>query len=301
MTLFTYQRHGYDIAFASKYEHEFESWFENLAKKLHPGGDCQGVRLTQGDGKIDAFVINRQIVYQCYAPQTFKTSSATAKIKDDFWGVHAHLGGNLKEWAFVHNHCTGNLDKDSLKAINDIKTKLVASGEEIKLRVLGKEALWEELVEKLDFTQLRALFGEPNPVELNYESLEKIIYSLKMADYTPSTDPISQPDVAKLDFNKLGESSKAMIKMARAVDYKVGEYFDRCSDLELGEKVAERFKAKYVQYRDIDTLPPDEIFNKLQFEVGWKDSPDAQHTYACMAILSFFFHQCDIFENNPVQ
>lgn len=71
---------------------------------MYPSGDVQGVRLTQGDGKMDAVILSEQTVFQCYGPQTFQPSKAAAKVTTDFTGAHQFLDGRLKKWIFVHNH-----------------------------------------------------------------------------------------------------------------------------------------------------------------------------------------------------
>ncbi len=63
-SLFTYQRSNYLNEFRTKFTNDFESWFATIAKALHSTGDIQSPRLTQGDGKIDVFVLSQQLVYQ---------------------------------------------------------------------------------------------------------------------------------------------------------------------------------------------------------------------------------------------
>ena len=299
MAIFTYQRHGFENQFSTKFDNEFENWFSDLARKLHPGGDCQPVRLTQGDGKIDVYVIRDQLVYQCYAPQSYSPTKAASKIVCDFWGANDHLDGKMNCWIFVHNHPTGRLDKDSVKAINNLKSEVTEKKIEVRILAWGKEDLWTQLLERLDYNQLRDLFGEPNPVELDYACLESLLLSLEAVDYQPDLEAPIQPDVDKLNFNDLGPSIQTFIRMARGVDWKVGDYFDRCPNPELGENIAERFRKRYKRFRTIDQLPPDDIFSRLQGEAGWKPTPDPKRQLASMAILSYFFHKCDIFENVP--
>lgn len=301
MAIFTHQRHSYEIEFANKFDNEFENWFGNLARRLHPGGNCQPIRLTQGDGKIDVYVLNEQIIYQCYGPQTFKPKVAANKISKDFWGAYGHLDGEFKKWIFVHNHRTGLLDKESLKAINNLITGVKAKKKIIQIQAWGKEDLWGELENRLSYSGLQDLFGAPNPVALDYESLESVLISLEKEEYQPSLDTPSLPDVDKLDFNKLGPSCRIIIEMGRYAVHKVVDYFSRCPNPEFGEQLAERFRRRYQQLKAVDRLSPDEIFNRLQLESGWKVVPDAKRQLAMMTILSYFFHQCDIFENIPAE
>jgi hypothetical protein len=297
MAIFTYQRHGYENQFSTKYDNEFENWFADLARKLHPGGDCQPVRLTQGDGKIDVYVINEQLVYQCYGPQLYSPSKAKKKITDDFMGAYCHLDGELSKWIFVHNHPTGCLDKDSVKAINKLKSELAADELEVEILVWGKEDLWRELYERLPYSLLRDMFGEPTPIELDYASLEHVLDHLERVDYEPNAEPLSQPALEKLNFNKLGPSYKMHIEMGYRGDKIVSDYFSNSPDPELGERIAERFRQRYKRLKTVDRLSPDDISDRLQSDAGWKNAPDAKRQQATLSVLSYFFHQCDIFEN----
>jgi hypothetical protein len=54
--------------FQSHHYEAFQDWFGKLARALHGEGNFQEIRKTQGDGAIDGFVINSQLVYQVYAP-----------------------------------------------------------------------------------------------------------------------------------------------------------------------------------------------------------------------------------------
>jgi hypothetical protein len=118
-SLFTFQKSGFNNQFRSHFGDGFQNWFSLLMQRLHRNGDVQSIRLTQGDGKLDVCVLSEQLVYQCYAPSEFRVSTAVAKIREDFWGAFNHLDGNLKKWIFVHNHPTGQLDKDCYKALSD--------------------------------------------------------------------------------------------------------------------------------------------------------------------------------------
>ena len=61
------QRLAFRDKFRSLHYEAFQSWFEELAHALHPSGDFQAIRKTQGDGGLDGFVISSQLVYAVYA------------------------------------------------------------------------------------------------------------------------------------------------------------------------------------------------------------------------------------------
>jgi hypothetical protein len=105
------QRLVYRDKFRSLHCEAFQSWFEELAHALHPAGDFQAIRKTQGDGGLDGFVISSQLVYAVYAParrEEDRDSETAAKIRSDFAKACSTLRGQLKAWVFVHNHPEAN-------------------------------------------------------------------------------------------------------------------------------------------------------------------------------------------------
>jgi tetratricopeptide (TPR) repeat protein len=153
------QRLAYRDKFKSLYAETFQSWFEELARLLHPIGDFQKIRKTSGDGALDGFVISSQLVYQVYAPARFsetKDPETAAKIEANFKTALDTLGGNLKSWVFVHNHPQAALGKLSVAAINAIKNQHRA----INISVLDIDSLWEKLKE-LPEDVLKTHFGSP--------------------------------------------------------------------------------------------------------------------------------------------
>jgi hypothetical protein len=298
-TLFTYQRNNYLNEFRSKFTTEFETWFADLAKMLHSTGDIQSSRLTQGDGKIDAFVISQQLVYQCYAPAQFKTSEAAAKINRDFWGAVEFLNGNLKKWIFVHNHQTGQLDKLALRALNEVKQKCNDDGLSIEILAWGCEELWDELEQRAPYAKLRDLFGSPDPVNIDFATIEDLLLQLDRADYPIDINPVSQPSLQKLDFNQLSTAYRREIQEGRNGCGEVKDYFfsRAASHPEFAEQMAEQFRQRYEYLEKQGILTPDEIYEKLRLDAGIKSTPDAKREMTVRSILAFFFDSCDIFKN----
>ncbi len=298
-SLFTHQRHEFEKQFGSHFGDGFQDWFMKLARRLHASGDVQSVRLTQGDGKLDVVVLNEQIVYQCYGPQTFKPSEAAEKIRTDFTGAHGFLGGNLKRWVFVHNHATGSLDKLCIKALNDLISESGHRGEAIEIIAWGKEELWETLEAKVPHHRLSELFGSPDPVHVDFACLEVLLLSLERAEYPDDVDPVSQPAENKLEFNDLGSSYRQQIRQGRTGLRIIDDYLASRAgtDPEFGERLAQRFRDRYRSLRLRLALSPDGIYENLRFDAGWKASPDIKREMATRIILAYFFDTCDIFEN----
>jgi hypothetical protein len=149
---------AYREKFRSLHYEDFQTWFEELAHALHPVGDFQRIRKTQGDGGLDGFVISSQLVYAVYAParrEEDRDSETAAKIRSDFAKAYSTLQGQLKAWVFVHNHPQGKLGQLGATAISDLKSK----NPSVEITVLSIDGLWEKLAGLSDET-LKNLFGE---------------------------------------------------------------------------------------------------------------------------------------------
>lgn len=300
-SLFTHQRAEFNNQFRGRFGEAFQDWFARIARRLHPNGDVQSIRLTQGDGKLDVVVLNQQLVYQCYGPSDFKTSAAKAKIIEDFWGAYKHLNGKLRKWVFVHNHPTGQIDKDCCKALVDIVAKCREQGVEVEVLAWGIEEVWEAFEKGLDGASLRELFGSPYPVTINYACIEQLLHTLERAAYPEDVAAIPQPSVDKLKFNDLGPTYRMEIKQGRNGLGIMERYLASraVSDPEFAEKLAQRFRDRYLHWKRLGTLVASEIYENLRLEAGWKVSPDAAREMATRTILAYFFETCDIFENQP--
>jgi tetratricopeptide (TPR) repeat protein len=151
----------YRDAFRSLYHHEFQSWFERIARALHEGGDFQSIRNTQGDGGIDGYVISSQHVFQVYAPARMidlRDSETAQKMRENFSQALSLLKGQLRAWTFVHNHPEGDLGKLGIAALNQIKETYP----NIHITVHGINSLWEE-IRTLSDIALAELFGPATP------------------------------------------------------------------------------------------------------------------------------------------
>ena len=151
------QRLVYRDKFRSLHCEVFQSWFEELAHALHPVGDFQAIRKTQGDGGLDGFVISSQLVYAVYAParrEDDRDSETAAKIRSDFATACSSLQGQMKAWVFVHNHPEGKLGQLGAKAVNKLKSQ----NPSVEIAVLNIDGLWEKLAGLSDET-LKRFFG----------------------------------------------------------------------------------------------------------------------------------------------
>jgi hypothetical protein len=75
----------------------------------------------------------------------------------------------------------------------------------------------------------------------------------------------------------------------------VNSFFQNWYDPRLGDQIAETFKQKYCALRD-ENLPPDLIYSNLRSFAGGEQQGGPDHDVAVLAVLAYFFEQCDIFE-----
>src|ERR1700730_8555830 len=90
-----HQRLVYRDQFRGLFNEEFQSWFERLARALHPIGEFQAIRKTRGDGGLDGIAINAQLVYQVFAPARIgdlRDGETATKIETDFAKAYQSLG-----------------------------------------------------------------------------------------------------------------------------------------------------------------------------------------------------------------
>lgn len=155
------QRLTYRDTFRSLHNQAFQAWFETLAVALHPIGDFQAIRNTSGDGGLDGFAINSNLVYQVFAParmHELRDGDTAAKLRTDFVKAHSTLHSALKHWVFVHNHPEAKIGPLSAAACADLK----ASYPSVEFGILNIDSLWDQLCQLPDLT-LVALFGSPSP------------------------------------------------------------------------------------------------------------------------------------------
>lgn len=152
-----HQRLVYRDQFRALFNEAFQSWFERVARAMHPIGDFQAIRKTRGDGGLDGIAINAQLVYQVFAPARIgelRDGETATKITTDFAKAYQSLGGSLKEWVFVHNHPEAKLGQRSASALNELKSKYA----HISISVLDIDSLWAKLAEA-PAVRRKELFG----------------------------------------------------------------------------------------------------------------------------------------------
>ncbi|MCL2715984.1 MAG: hypothetical protein FWD68_15770 [Alphaproteobacteria bacterium] len=262
------------------------------------GPDFEEVRPygSIGDMKCDGRRISSGTVFQCYAPDTMREAALIAKIDRDFQGARAHWGAHMQEWVLVHNDDRG-LPPNAVQHLDGLR----------RAHTPLQIATWSEpellhLAMKLDLPSLQAIFGYvpsiPIMQGLEFSDIAPVIDALQQHEPDPADPPLTPPSLQKLEKNALSKEAETLLRFGRQKAALVGKFFHKSPSADLGERIAEAFRLRYAELKALD-LPPDTIFRHLQDFAGFRGEPRRQG--AALAVLTYFFDSCDIFEDpgNP--
>jgi hypothetical protein len=282
------------VKFFSLRGEAFQTWFVSMAGHAY-GPDFEEVRAygPKGDLKCDGRRISTKTIYQCYAPYSMKESDTVSKVDADFHGAAAHWGPAMSEWVFVHNDDRG-LPPGVVRHLDGLRT----NNGRLKIETWSEPELLN-LAMGLQLTSLQALFGSAPSIaiidRLVMADLVPIIEMLERMEPDANDPPLTPPSVQKLEKNALSTESALLLRMGRRKTSLVESFFRKSPRPDLGERIAEAFRARYAELKLMD-LPADTIFRHLQDYAGMSGG-DPKRQGAALAILSYFFESCDIFED----
>lgn len=274
----------------------FEAFFCDVMTKKYKA-DFSTVRAygNLGDQKCDGYLASQKTVHQCYAPRQTKLAAMLKKIDDDFPGAKDHWKENMLRWRFVHNDMDG-LPADVVKKLLDLN----ASEKNITVDEFNHSEM-RDIVLALPLHDLEALLGfAPTEVALDgldFEQLRPVVEHIAKEE-PPELPPIDAPSPQKLDANSFSSEVRGLLEAGRTRIGLVRDYFQKHSDPFLGEEIAQGFRERYSELKD-ESLSADQIYSELhQFAGGAGGS--IQRSSAVLAILTYFFESCDIFENAEI-
>lgn len=280
----------FKIAYLEKNGNEFQDWFATIMEKWLPG-DFIRVRPwgNAGDRKNDGYVRSKRWLFQVYAPNEMSAKEALAKINEDYNGALRYWKQYFDTWIFMHNSKQG-LGPDvtaRLLQLNGAEPPAVVSW--------GFEEL-RRVVFELDTPELASIFGSVpqrrDMVDLGLDSLSSVLDQIVVME--PNLDPDLRPPPAdKIDRNMLSKHVATLLKAGMARADLVRKYFGVRP--ERRDEVAVSFRHRYDKARS-DGLNPDEIFADLQRYAAGRGVPEPSRQSATLAVLAFFFEECDIFE-----
>ena len=275
----------------------FESFFVRLMGHGF-AGDFELVRPygARGDLKCDGFRRSDGTVFQVYAPDSLKLAPLLAKIDKDFTGAIEHWGRRMRRWEFVHNDDRG-LPGDAVQKLVDLHEAHPG----VEIAVLEEPGL-RQTVMGLELHQLEDLFGlvpsQRTIEQLDFGTLRPVLTALQRR-IPQAEPPLTAPSPAKLQRNALSIDAAGLLRQGRRREKLVQELFDAWPNPALGEEIAEAFRARYQGLKALG-LSPDQIFGELQsFAGGMEGEPS--HQGAVLAVMSYFFERCDIFDDDAEQ
>ena len=277
---------------------EFQCWFGRVMASAF-ASDYVNVRISKGDGGIDGYRLSKETVYQVYGPRVGSDSATLTKIRGDFETAKATLkefGLELKGWVFAHN--------DPQDVSHEVALTLAALRKDnpgVTVLRWGFEAIWD-VIKDLSLDKLETLFGFTSPTaasmdRLEFSALVPVIEFLTKAPI-PTIADLTKPSVRKLDYNKLSEDHRTILETGNRRSGLVAEYLDGLPDPQIGEQIAEAFRERYRTLRE-SGLAPDRILDALWESSGGGHFTKPLQFAAVSAILAYYFHSCDIFENAP--
>jgi hypothetical protein len=281
----------FKIAFLEKKGDEFQYFFASVMEKRYPA-DYVRVRPWGkiGDRKNDGYLRSKRFLFQVYAPLTIVASECIAKIDEDFKEALPHWKEYFDTWIFAHN-AMGGLGPDVLKKLLDLDAK----HPDVTVLNWGFEELRREVMQ-LDEPELASLFG-PAPsrqglIDLGLQDLVPVL------DHIARLPPVSELDLRpvpadKLQRNMLSDAVAVLLRAGMSRADLVRKYFKLKPTLQ--DQIAESFRTTYVELRGT-SASPDDIFAGLQRFAGGTLVPSPSHQNAVLAVLAFFFEECDIFE-----
>jgi hypothetical protein len=280
-------------AFHEKKGTAFQDWFVQLAGHAY-GPDFEEVRPygKQGDLKCDGRLVSIGTIFQAYAPYMMKDVKLNAKIKEDFEGAITHWDGWMKTWIFVHNDARG-LPPD----VNRYLDTLRSQHPKVKIEVWSEQELLK-LRGMMDLAAHQSMFGfAPSQAivdRLALQDLVPVIDALSQAEPSVTDPPLTPPSLQKLQKNSLSTDAAVLLQMGRRKSDLVATFFARGPRPDLGEHIAQAFREHYQTLKNLE-LPADSIFRHLQEYAGGNGDPRRQG--AALAVVTYFFDACDIFED----
>lgn len=248
---------------------------------------------NRGDRKNDGFLKSEQQLFQVYAPNEMKEYEAIRKITEDFVGAKEYWNTLFNKWVFVHNADNG-LPPHVQKILLDFEQ----ANQGITIEPWGLEEL-RMVFRKISLEDKQIWLGFAAPtvetkIKLGFNDLQPVLENLATQPM-PINLPVKDVPPGKIEANALSESITTLIKEGMSKTDLVLQFFEKWHDSELGEKIAQSFRAKY-QSLEEQGLTPNTIFRELQSWAGGESRGTPEHELAVLTVLAYYFERCDIFK-----
>jgi hypothetical protein len=121
------------------------------------------------------------------------------------------------------------------------------------------------------------------------------LIQLSGIDPAPSLAPITPPPDNKIEINSLGPEIAALLRKGDLLASHVDAYFNATGRVEMGERLSVMMKSHYLAMKECG-FDSTQIFYAMINMCGGLDRPK-QEGIAVLALVAYYFHRCDIFEN----
>ena len=196
-------------------------------------------------------------------------------------------------WAFVYNDPNGPTAK-VLQCVDDLQAD--HPGIEIEMWT------WPQLREQFDRLSVDVvaeLFGYPPAStavdQLSFDDLKPVVEQISKGEPSPGHEFGKPPSVTKLQKNFLDAESAEFLRLGRRRVGLVEDYFEQHPDPTLGDSIARAMQVQYQMLTD-SGLDASEVLLGLQNFAGWGAGDNVSHDFAVLAVITYFFDRCDIYE-----
>lgn len=146
----------------------------------------------------------------------------------------------------------------------------------------------EEKIQKVYIKSINDLQNVELGSILKYLSSDKFQNNSNYSDYNPI-----RPD-EKINRNNLSESTARYITMGLARFDLVKNYLNKHPDMEFSDNLRSTFVDKYRKLKELET-DNDKIFFDL-WDFASLNNTDKQYQAAGLTVVTYFFHECEVFE-----
>lgn len=271
----------------------FQKLFERIMAEVHPG-DFVAVTPwgAEGDLKNDGYLRSERRLFQCYAPRELTQRRTLSKMKSDFRGALKHWRVHFDEWVFVHNSLEG-LPPRILQELLFLEN----ANPPVLARDWGIQELQRRLF-ALPLNQVANVLGAPLSYDsftsIGFADLEIVVTALARAPPPPSAS-IKPVPAGKLEANSLSSEVADYLKLGMQRSDLVRQFFRTYFDPTLGDRTADAFRKRYGELKQRG-LSPDGVFTELRVFAQGAAVREPKHEAAVLAVLSYLFEECDIFE-----
>jgi hypothetical protein len=279
--------------FLEAHASDFESLVQRIMELRFPDEYIPVKAAGQdGDWKNDGLLTVQRRLLQVYAPEGFDKKKTLAKIAEDYAGAVDKWGDRFDTWTFVNNSVPGlpPYAVDKLLELSD-------SDDRINCEQWSYPKL-RQLVFELDRNDLASLLGPPvSRIDILSVEVADVIPILRAIETTTPAglDKVRPVPPDKLDENGLSEDAAALLLLGMRRADEVQRYFaGQTQRPNFRDDLGARFHEQYVILRDMG-LDADGVLAAM---VEWVAGPvlEPVQQAAALAVVAYFFEQCDIYE-----